>query len=288
MKGLFVACIAAAAFCGAPALAADMAVKAPPAVAAAPGTNWSGFYAGVNGGYAQQDPASSISGDSDGGAGSIFVNIAHNVVTVPPGLNDLTYQLGNKLSGALGGLQFGYNWQPARKWIVGLEADFDLSDLKGSASVSDPPGGVVVTQLSNQQLEWFGTLRGRLGYLVSDQLLVFGTGGLAYGETKASASMAIGGIGILVAGGPTSLNCAANTTCLAASQSRLSAGWAAGGGAEYAISKNFTLRVEYLRIDLGAQNLTLVAIPPTAGNGFALAKFNNAYDVVRGGVSYRF
>jgi len=287
MKRLFITCIAAAAFFGAPALAADLAVKAPPAVAAAPGTNWSGFYAGVNGGYAWQDPASSISGDSNSGAGSIFLNIANNVVTVPPGLNDLTFQLGNKLSGALGGLQFGYNWQLDRTWLVGLEADFDLSDLKGSASVSDPSEFIVLTQLSSQQLEWFVTLRGRLGYLVNDRLLVFGTGGLAYGETKASASIALGGHGIAVVD-TTTLNCAANTTCLAASQSRLSAGWAAGGGAEYAISKNFTLKVEYLHIDLGAQNLTLVAIPPTTGNGFALAKFNNAYDLVRGGVSYRF
>jgi outer membrane immunogenic protein len=145
-------------------------------------------------------------------------------------------------------------------------------------------------QNSNQQLDWFATLRGRVGYLVTGQFLVFGTGGFAYGETKASANLANSGatgfnVGIIT---NTTLFCPGFTNCLAASQSRLSAGWTAGGGADYAISKNLTFRAEYLHIDLGTQNLTLVAAPPTIGNGFALAKFNNAYDLVRGAVSYRF
>ena len=285
MRKLYVL-LATLAFSGS-ALAADLAVKAPPVILATPATNWTGFYAGVNGGNAWQDKASSISGDVDSGGGSVFVDVANSVNTTG---NNLAFPLGGRLSGPLGGVQFGYNWQPARQWIAGIEADFDWSDLKNSASVSNPPGGVVLVQNSNQQLDWFGTLRGRVGYLLTDQLLVFGTVGLAYGETKASANIADSGalgfnVGIIT---NTTLLCPGFTNCLAASQSRLSAGWTAGGGAEYAISKNLTFRAEYLHIDLGTQNLTLVAVPPEIGNGFALAKFNNAYDLVRGGVSYRF
>jgi outer membrane immunogenic protein len=275
--------LAALAFSGS-ALAADLPVKAPPVILATPATDWTGFYAGVNGGYAWQDRRSSISGDTDLGAGSIFVDIANNVTPA----NNLTFPLGDRLSGPLGGVQFGYNWQPARHWIAGIETDFDWSDLKNGASVSNPPGGVILVQSSSQQLDWFGTLRGRLGYLLTDHLLVFGTAGLAYGETKASANIAdTSALGFNVPVN-TTLLCLRFTNCLAASQSRVSAGWTAGGGAEYAISKKLTFRVEYLHIDLGTQNLKLVAVPPTTGNGFALAKFINAYDLVRGAVSYRF
>ena len=285
MRKLYVL-LATLAFSGS-ALAADLAVKAPPVILATPATNWTGFYAGVNGGNAWQDKASSISGDVDSGGGSVFVDVANSVNTTG---NNLAFPLGGRLSGPLGGVQFGYNWQPARQWIAGIEADFDWSDLKNSASVSNPPGGVTLVQNSNQRLDWFGTLRGRFGYLLTDQLLVFGTAGLAYGETKASANIVNSGAlgfndGVI---GNATLFCPGFTNCLAASQSRVSAGWTAGGGAEYAISKNLTLRVEYLHIDLGTQNLTLVAVPPSTGNAFALAKFNNAYDLVRGAVSYRF
>jgi outer membrane immunogenic protein len=250
------------------ALAADLPVKAPPVIPATPAANWTGFYAGMNAGYAWQDRRSSISGDTDLGGGSVFVDLANNNLFTG---NNLTFPLGDRLSGPLAGLQLGYNWQPARQWIAGIEADFDWSDLKRSASVSDPPGGVVLVQNSNQQLDWFGTLRGRVGYLLTDRFLVFGTGGLSYGETKASANVAdTSALGFAVQVNPAfALICPAFTNCLAASQSRVSAGWTAGGGAEYAISKNLTFRVEYLHIDLGTQNLTLVAVPPTTGNGFA-------------------
>ena len=87
------------------------------------------------------------------------------------------------------------------------------------------------------------------------------------------------------------LNCnatAGTTTCLAGSGSRTSDGWAAGLGAEWAFWGNTTLKVEYLHIDLGDENIHLVAQSPATGTGFINARFDNSYDIVRGGLNFRF
>ena len=99
MKKLFVACIAAAAFCGAPALAADMAVKAPPPPPVAAPYNWGGFYIGGNAGYgwgSNSDPSSSFVDNNGIGMAAYFAG-GNPVPNVSP-------------KGALGGVQIGYNW----------------------------------------------------------------------------------------------------------------------------------------------------------------------------------
>jgi outer membrane immunogenic protein len=102
------------------------------------------------------------------------------------------------------------------------------------------------------EVEWFGTIRARLGFLATPRFMIFGTGGAAYGETNSylNASFSAsdgssGGFGV--------------------SKSGTNWGWTAGGGFEYAITDNITLKTEYLYVDLGSQNLLSVGGGPIAG-----------------------
>jgi outer membrane immunogenic protein len=260
--------------------AAGPVYKAPPA--AAP-YDWTGFYIGANAGYGWADPRDTIAGDVDSGAGSGFVNSVFHLDSIA----NNTFSLSNKTEGALGGGQIGFNWQPSPRWLTGIETDFQFSAVKGGSSAAGQPP-VLLTLSNSQSLDWFGTLRARFGYLLTDRFLVYGTAGLAYGETQVNSAIRSAGIGFTSVGGPTSLTCLAGTVCLAGAQSQLSAGWTAGGGVEYAVWKNVTFKLEYLHVDLGSQNLTLTVQPPTTGNGFAVAHFDNAFDLVRGGANVRF
>jgi hypothetical protein len=91
------------------------------------------------------------------------------------------------MSGVTGGIEAGYNWQIDRKWLLGIEADFNGSNLRGngnSTSMLEGPPAVVFTQTvaTQQNIDWYGTLRGRIGWLPTSSLLLFGTGGFAYGQ----------------------------------------------------------------------------------------------------------
>ncbi len=96
--------------------------------------SWTGFYAGVNAGagYGQIDKAVRLTSDSPTGAGNFFLN---GIFTEDPasGLNAFSQSLFSQ--GFVGGGQLGYNWQFARDWVVGLEADIQ-SGLQGSASTT--------------------------------------------------------------------------------------------------------------------------------------------------------
>src|SRR5271163_4980280 len=107
MKKILVAGIAAAAFCGAPALAADMVVKAPPQPAVAPpGPTWAGWYVGVNGGYGWDANAQNQ-------------NI---LITTTPALGGYPATTPGSLDpkGGFGGVTLGYNWQLANI-VFGVE-----------------------------------------------------------------------------------------------------------------------------------------------------------------------
>jgi len=154
MKKFLLAGIAAAAIFGAPALAADMPVKAPPA-AVAPMFNWTGFYVGVEGG---------------GGWGHTRHTNVNN------GANSGTAGI----SGGLAGGTYGYNWQSGA-WVLGLEGDVSWSGIKKTFASSTPfcaPGIECVTDM-----RWFGTDRVRLGY-AQGPLLFYGTVGVAYGNVR--------------------------------------------------------------------------------------------------------
>lgn len=216
------------------ASAADMAVKATPA----PVYNWTGWYAGVNAGYGWHNHRATFSGDGDAGAGTVFTDkLARDSrqAMTADSPHHAVYRQSLRMSGFAGGGQLGYNWQVDRNWLVGVEADLQYSGIKGDAVFNGPDeGGVTTGATSSHSLEWFGTLRGRVGLLLGDRFLAFGTGGLAYGATKAQAAIAIiGSMGwdISTGGGfATSIVCPGTTTCLAgAHRTHPSAGRPAAG-----------------------------------------------------------
>ncbi len=257
------------------AQAADLPIRAP--IYAAPAAvvavyDWTGFYIGGNAGGGWQDNRSASFTPN----GALLAPILGG----PPPQSFHT-------SGALGGAQYGYNWQFHPNWVAGVEVDFDFSDVKGSRSANFLGVGGLAPQLysstASEQITWFGTVRGRLGFVPISNLLVFGTGGFAYGKVDQSAS-------ILNVGGTTvgvgRATCAGFTTCYAGTSSRTAFGWTAGGGAEYGLSRNWTIRAEYLYVDLDRNNFAVTGLAP--GDTFT-AHFNpTTFHVVRGGFNFRF
>jgi outer membrane immunogenic protein len=198
--------------------------------------------------------------------------------------------------GAFAGLQLGYNWQVARNWLVGIEADIQRSSISGRTQIFNTTtvAGFETFMLTtaSRQLEWFGTLRGRLGVLATDNLLVFATGGLAYGRDKAAVSIGLPGGGLISFGGTpdgTTFSCS-TPVCLAGAGSRTSTGWTAGGGIEYALSNSFSITAEYLHIDLDMQQTFIMrVVPPGGGNALMSASVSDySVDIVRVGMNYKF
>jgi outer membrane immunogenic protein len=181
----------------------------------------------------------------------------------------------------LGGGQIGYNWQIAPSFLFGLEADIQGSGYKGSSTVSPTPIGFAPFNTTvEQHSDWFGTFRGRAGFLATPGLLIYGTGGLAYGQTEASLSTfgsAFGSVGA----------CPANFSCAAAGASSTRAGWTAGGGLEWMFAPHWTLRGEYLYVDLGSQSVTAVTpvfAPPVSFT--ASTPFHE--NIGRAAINYKF
>jgi outer membrane immunogenic protein len=164
------------------------------------------------------------------------------------------------VSGVIFGGQIGYNWQFGQ-WVFGLETDIQFSG-QDSDSVFTAGGATFVDK---QELDWFGTFRGRLGYSVWDRWLPYVTGGLAYGGRKASGAVT----GTL--GGAYS----ADDTVV---------GWALGFGVDYAITPAWTARLEYLHVSLDSFSPTYVLAGGTATVNYG--RLDN--DIVRGALNYRF
>jgi outer membrane immunogenic protein len=273
---------ASAADLGAPA-PAPIYTKAPPPP---PVSSWTGFYAGVEGGYGMSsDPTVTFSANDP--AAALFTTD----VPIPP--------VSFRDSGGFGGLTAGYNWQVGRSWVLGIEADFSWSDIQGSGSSSvapiPAPADSVVTTV-NQKLDWFGTVRPRVGWLATDSLLLYGTGGLAYGHLEESTNTVINGP--IPAGtatvGTFSISCpTTGTTCFAGSSAQNLIGWTAGAGAEFRIPGTAaSLKLEYLFVDLGSgPNLKTVNTNTLAG--FTPASLSGAFSqtefqTIKAGLNWHF
>jgi outer membrane immunogenic protein len=291
MKKVLLAAAAVTALVGAPALAADMAVKAPPVPA--PIYGWTGPYVGLDIGFGWSRTSSDVGATDPATA----------ILLSGPPTNFAPSQFASSFSqrGAVGGVQAGYNWQFSANWVAGLEADIQAANVNGSSSniINLNPGffGNAFPFSVNAQrtLDWFGTVRGRLGFLARPDLLIYGTGGLAYGRTTTNASVGMpgppggGSDSINYGAGGVALSCNSPAICYAGSNSQTSTGWAAGAGIEYKASSNVTLKLEYLHIDLGGQTVTLVSPPPSTPGVFMNFGFNReGVDIVRGGLTYSF
>jgi outer membrane immunogenic protein len=195
-------------------------------------------------------------------------------------------------SGLVGGVEAGYNWQWSN-WLLGLETDFSLSGMNGRASgtsiVQTAPAGTLTTT-AEQSTRWFGTVRGRAGWLATPNLLLFGTGGFAYGKADDSANLVFSIPAFGVSPGGFAFGCpVAGVTCFAGSSSEIRTGWTAGGGVEYLLDQHWSAKIEYQFVDLGSKTVRVTALNGGAvtPSSFNVA-FHDRFNVVRLGLNYKF
>lgn len=259
------------------ASAADLARKAP--IAPVEIWNWTGFYLGGNAGYSWGRGSSNV---------SYFNTVTGLPIAPPPG--SIT-GAGYDMDGAIAGGQIGYNWQSSN-WVFGLEADAQWSDEKGRAAYLCaatvvpaagvclpgltflPPGAAGTALALDQHLEWFGTVRGRVGVLATPRVLFYATGGLAYGSIKTTGALAgFNGNGVAVA----SLG----------SSSDVRFGWTVGAGIEGKLDHNWSAKLEYLYMDFDSFRAGTFTLAPLATVGANVdTRFHD--HVLRVGVNYTF
>ncbi len=230
---------------------------------------WKGFYLGVNGGYTWSNASTSVT------PLPTPAQLPAHYLNIQP--TDLTLTM----SGGLLGGQLGYNYRCSfhPNWILGLETDIDWIPSKGSID-GNATGNAAwdYTVLYNiisthQSTTWFGTLRPRLGYIFND-FLVYGTGGLAYGNMKESANINYAAAGYGNEAYPYSTN-STNT------------GWTVGGGFEWTPKKQWSAKVEYLYYDLGTVSGIANPVPENLPYQ-AKYTWSNPAQIIRLGINHYF
>jgi outer membrane immunogenic protein len=282
MKRILIGSVAAVSLLSATgALAADLApryTKAP--VAAAIVYDWTGFYIGGNAGYSWGRGATdgNLTGTQNV---SVFRTAGANLISsIDTVLASVPLIGRSNVDGFIGGAQAGYNWQRGT-WLFGLEGDIQYSNERGRADICLVAGCAIGTGIltADYRLDWFGTARGRVGFLPTERVLLYATGGLAYGHLSATAPL------VPLSWGSTR------------------AGWTVGAGAEAAIANNWSVKLEYLYMDLGnvgssgATATTAVNqlnTPQVGFNTITTTTLTSAFrtkftdNIVRVGVNYRF
>jgi opacity protein-like surface antigen len=225
----------------------------------APPSSWAGFYLGAHGGYGWGDSPSSLPLALVGGTGTVD---------------------GTKPKGWLAGGHFGYNWQYNR-FVTGLEIDLSAADIKGNSNATafEIPFPVTGTGTAviDEKVKYLGTVRGRLGWLPTDSVLLYGTAGLAWERFEHGQTVS-------------------QTTAEGTETDRIVTpsdrfGWVAGVGGEVMLgSSNWIGRLEYLHYDFGRINDTGSVIISAPGQNISaiLTAGHQTIDVVRAGASYKF
>lgn len=231
----------------------------------APVYDWSGFYAGVNAGWGWGDIDSTDNSMTTSGA----------LVGITPGAFDppATFpgsDRSDKADGLLGGVQAGYNYQ-LNQWVVGIEGDYQLLDFDTDASFLGSPAGPYFQ--TSAELKSLGTLRLRAGYAF-DNVLLYGSGGLAVGRGKASLSIQGGVPGAFT--GPQ----------FSESETEWLVGYAIGAGIEYAIDSAWSVKAEYLYAELGSEDFDF-DFSGTPGDT-ARSEGRIVVNTARVGLNYRF
>jgi outer membrane immunogenic protein len=258
-----------------------------PAMVIEPVYGWTGFYIGANGGYGWKDPTVTYTPNDPGAFAGTCSGIGGSTCVPPASFN---------VKGGLAGGQLGYNWQLNPNWLVGVETDFDWARINGSGASSFllgsyGPGVFTATETVRS----LGTLRGRIGFIPVAPLLIYGTGGLAYGNVSTSAIMpgSIPGTGSDSTGG-FSYVCGQGTgiaNCFNGASSQTKVGWTVGAGGEYKIANNLSVKAEYLYVNLGRTAVTTTATFADGGTAPAsfTANFGSVnFNVVRVGLNYMF
>lgn len=216
-----------------PAFAADLAPQpTEPVVPVVTAYDWTGFYAGAHIGYAWGSERDDLS----------------RTAPVPADSFDV--------SGVVGGIHAGYNYQFYNSFVVGLEGDIDLSGINGSQNVIDATNGNSHLRMSNR---WQGSIRARAGYAF-DRFLIYATGGIAFADVRERWNLFDGDF--------------------VGSSSKTRVGWTVGGGAEYAFDDHWIGRAEIRYSDFGKSNFNV-------GSGVRFkAGFHETVGLL--GVSYKF
>lgn len=268
------------------AVAADLPSRrlAPaPAYAPVPVFTWTGFYLGANAGYGFSD-------NSNFGFGG---PLTAGATVVTPSTGGIFGVGSNNRDGFVGGGQIGYNYQVGQV-VFGVEADIQYTDFGGrgngnafgTAVVGGNVAGVVPGAPGNvaffnggTRSDYFGTVRGRLGYAF-DRTLIYATGGYAYRDVDNAAPFIAAPFFTTGAGIGVFANPKANSD-----------GYAVGGGVEYAFTPNLTGKVEGLYVDFGKTSATGGVVGVT-NRGVAIVSTGSGrhddFAVVRAGINYKF
>ncbi len=227
-KGYLLATAGSVAAAAGGAHAADLPMKAAPYAPPAPPpvASWTGFYVGVNVGANWQ-----MSSAAYGASAGTFAG-----ASLPAG----------NAVGFIGGGQIGYNWQISPAIVLGVEASLD--GLTGKATAA-PEFNTTKGNGFQSEITWMATVRGRAGWLMSPDTLIYGTAGGAWAHIKDSADPN----GFASSSVPFSTK----------SVSKTKAGWVAGGGIEHMLNHNWTLGVEVLYADFGSSTGTAAGTKTT-------------------------
>ncbi len=285
--GTFGAALAATTIAGS-AFAADLpSRKVAPVMAPIPVMTWTGFYIGLNAGYTWSGNGVATT-PLAGFFGPTWNTELATSAALATGVDSA------KSSGFIGGLQAGYNHQFGAL-VAGIETD--IQGVIGSGSSGSRIGAgvpavfpaelITSSSTSSRKLDYFGTLRARLGFVATPAFLLYATGGLAYGGAKASTSIVQFDANNGVPG-----NAPYGSF---GSYSGTKLGWTVGAGGEWKFAQNWSAKLEYLYYDLGSatySSLLAFTAPPgfnPPGYGSVLShttKFNG--HIVRAGLNYHF
>ncbi len=252
--------------------AADLATKAPspPPMAPVPIFNWTGFYVGANVGGAWSN-----------------VNVSNSTVFDATGAAAVTSTSSGSgnASGVIGGGQIGANYQFPSNWVIGIEADVDGSSLNGSSSGCSVTGTGCATV--NTKLNDFGTVRGRLGYAMNN-VLFYGSGGWAWAESSTTSNFTCVSTTGACPGTSTTFTGGSSSGSVTATN-----GWAAGAGIEWAFTRNWTMRVEYLHLQFNGVSESFsssgtIGAAATPFTSTTSSSSNSGIDIARVGINYIF
>ena len=237
------------------ARAADLPRKAQPYQSPVV-NNWTGWYVGLNAGAVMSSGKFSVVPNQVGfpGGGAFSAAAAASFVE--------TLDRTERDAGFTGGGQFGYAYQ-FKNVVIGFEIDFGYTGVNKTFSGTTSNGSAVT---ESYRSDWLNTDRVRLGY-VSGPAVYYVTGGLAVANVEV-ATTAVGGPGRIVG-----------------SDTTTKLGWTAGAGAEWMVAPRWSVKFEYLHVDLGTAELR-----STDGNfplGFIDTSLRLREDIVRFGVNYR-
>lgn len=247
---------------------------------------WTGLYAGANFGHAW------------GANRSIGLLTANLVDLTPAGFGPAAAAgasgtAGARLAGMFAGGQIGYNWQFAESFVLGVEADIQGAGIDGGGGLANvtaarpaPPAAATTGAALRRNLEYFATLRARFGYAATPTLLLYATGGVAFGRARA-------GLALEQSLTPSDFDDAE----IAGERYRNLTGFAVGGGLEAALGTNVSAKLEYLYYNLGTLRLGAPRIDPLAYSGaastidlLAVSRLSTRFSghLLRAGVNYRF